>query len=149
MVVKMNKLKQGHSTKKPWGLEIMWALTDNYMSKVIKISPNKQTPLLVHENKEKSLMVIKGKLRLTHGKCCDEKDLVLYELPKWSSVDIRPGEVFRYAAGEEPVILMEMSDAKFEDALMVKDENDTPPEIDIEKVIKKEKPTSQGKNIYG
>ena len=133
----MNKLKQAHLTRTPWGSVITWVLTNKYMAKTIEIAPNKQTSLLVHEYKEKSIIVIEGELRLTHGKCCDEKDIVLYKLPEGWTWHIDSGEAYRYAAGNKPVKLIEISNSQLEGAIIIKDENDLPPKIDIKKEIRK------------
>ena len=34
----MNKLRQNLFTKKSWGSEIVWSLTDSYMAKTIEIN---------------------------------------------------------------------------------------------------------------
>ena len=49
---------------KPWGSEQIWALTERYCGKVIRISAGKRLSLQRHERKEESLIVMRGTLRL-------------------------------------------------------------------------------------
>ena len=49
---------------KPWGSEQIWALTERYCGKVIRISAGKRLSLQRHERKEESLIVLRGTLRL-------------------------------------------------------------------------------------
>ena len=49
---------------KPWGSEQIWALTERYCGKVIRISAGKRLSLQRHEVKDESILVHSGRLRL-------------------------------------------------------------------------------------
>lgn len=49
---------------KPWGSELIWALTDRYCGKVITIDSGKRLSLQFHEQKVESILVLSGRLRL-------------------------------------------------------------------------------------
>jgi len=49
---------------KPWGSELIWALTDRYCGKVITIETGKRLSLQYHEQKVESILVLSGRLRL-------------------------------------------------------------------------------------
>ncbi|MBG89519.1 MAG: cupin [Verrucomicrobiales bacterium] len=53
--------------EKPWGHEIIWAKTDNYLGKVLFIEEGKKTSLQFHNEKSESIRVEKGVLLLTIG----------------------------------------------------------------------------------
>jgi len=119
----MNKLRSNLFTKKPWGSEVVWTLTDNYMAKTVEVVKGKHTPLVVHEEKEKSIIVIRGPLYLTYGGCCNEETVPIYKLPEGWSWYIEPGMIHRYQAIESPVMLIEVATPQFEDGVVLVDEN--------------------------
>lgn len=118
----MNKLKQNLYTKKEWGSEIVWSLTDDYMAKTVEIEAGKQTYSVVHEKKEKDIIVISGELYLTYGNCCDESNTPIYRLPEGWSWHIDTGKIHKYSALDEPVMLIEISTPLLEDGVIITDE---------------------------
>ena len=49
---------------KPWGHELIWAHTDQYVGKVLVIEAGKRLSLQRHEIKDESIFVTAGRLRL-------------------------------------------------------------------------------------
>ncbi len=49
---------------KPWGSELIWALTDRYCGKLITIETGKRLSLQYHEQKVESILVLSGRLSL-------------------------------------------------------------------------------------
>jgi len=138
----MNKLRQNLFTKKPWGTEVIWTLTGNYMAKTVEIAKGKRTPLIVHEKKEKSFIVIRGPLYLTYGGCCNEGTVPVYKIPEGWSWYIEPGMIYKYQATDNPVMLIEVSTPELEDGVVLVDENGieiAPVATDIEALVRKEK----------
>jgi hypothetical protein len=60
----VNKLRGNKLVKHKWGNAVIWAHTDSYIAKTLEIPVNKRTSLVVHEQKEKSIIVIKGEVLL-------------------------------------------------------------------------------------
>ena len=90
------------------------------MAKTIELYPYKVTDLIVHENKEKSIMVVMGTLVLAMGPCCgDERDLEYYELPDGWTKYIDPGMMHRYGATDKPVRLIEISSPEIDEAIII------------------------------
>jgi hypothetical protein len=146
----MNKLKQPLFTKKPWGSEIVWALNDNFMAKTIEIEKGRQTPLVVHDEKEKVLKVIRGPLYLVFGGCCDESTVPMYKVPTGWTWPIDPGMIHRYKAMDEYIILEEVSTPQLEDGVILVDEEGieiSPTPTEIEALVRKaeEKPKEKEK----
>ncbi|MHB9155561.1 MAG: cupin domain-containing protein [Endomicrobiales bacterium] len=54
-------------TKKPWGEERLFALTDNYAGKILIIRKGHRLSLQYHEQKEETLYLEEGVLKLTMG----------------------------------------------------------------------------------
>jgi len=120
-----NKLAQPIYTEKPWGSEIVWALTDTYVCKTIEVDAYKITDLIVHEEKEKSIIVVDGMLSIAMGKCCDPQDLNYYECPKGWSIYIEPGIMHRYGGTDKPVKIIEVSNQGLDSGVTI------PEDIDI------------------
>jgi len=94
-------------------------MTDHYMAKTIEIDPYKVTDLIVHETKEKSVMVIMNTLVLATGPCCDEEDLEYYELKDGWTRYIDPGIMHRYGSTDKPVRIIEISSPELDDAVII------------------------------
>jgi len=120
----VNKLKSNIFGKKSWGSEVTWALTNNYMAKTVSISKDNCTPLIVHEDKEKSIIVIKGYLYLTYGPYGSDNYVTTYKIPEGWSWYIEPGNVYRYRSIEEEVLIIEISTPQLEDSIVLVNESE-------------------------
>src|SRR5204863_7503476 len=54
----------GRIVPKPWGHELIWALTERYVGKVLVIEAGKKLSLQRHVVKDESIYVLSGRLRL-------------------------------------------------------------------------------------
>lgn len=141
----MNKLRQNLFTKKSWGNEIIWSLTDNYMAKTIEINEGCRTPLIIHREKEKSVIVIHGELFLTYGDGYDIEKASSYKLPQGWSWYIEPGNLYSYASLKGTVRIVEVSSPQLEEGITIMDEDGVKFKIDdlkeevVEEKIKKSK----------
>jgi mannose-6-phosphate isomerase len=48
---------------KPWGYEIIWALTDRYCGKILHIKAGEQLSVQYHERKDETVYLLSGELR--------------------------------------------------------------------------------------
>ena len=46
--------------EKPWGFELIWAQTDNYVGKMLHINSGQRLSLQYHEIKEETVLVTEG-----------------------------------------------------------------------------------------
>jgi mannose-6-phosphate isomerase len=76
--------------EKPWGYELIWAETDQYVGKLLFVTAGHALSLQYHEIKDESWYVQSGTARLELGTVGDDR---LEEL------EIGPGDVFRYTPG--------------------------------------------------
>jgi mannose-6-phosphate isomerase-like protein (cupin superfamily) len=51
-------------TDKPWGYEILWAQTKDYVSKIMCIQPHQRMSLQYHDKKEETIYVMSGTVML-------------------------------------------------------------------------------------
>ena len=104
---------------KPWGSEQIWALTERYCGKVIRITAGKRLSLQRHERKEESLIVLSGTLRL-HLE--DDAGVVrVVELGPGESAHVDTHRIHRFEAATD-VELVEVSTPEIDDVERLEDD---------------------------
>jgi mannose-6-phosphate isomerase len=51
---------------KPWGHEVIWAVTDRYVGKVLHIKAGQKLSLQYHKKKDETVMVWSGRMKFEH-----------------------------------------------------------------------------------
>jgi len=105
--------------EKPWGYELIWALTDEYCGKVLFVKAGAALSLQFHREKEESWLVQSGKAMLELG---DAGEAVLNEevIVAGQAFHYRPGTVHRITAIEDTTIL-EVSTPHLDDVVRLED----------------------------
>ena len=104
---------------KPWGSEQIWALTERYCGKVIRITAGKRLSLQRHERKEESLIVLRGTL-LLHLE--DDDGIVrVVELGPGESAHVDTHRIHRFEAATD-VELVEVSTPEIDDVERLEDD---------------------------
>ena len=104
---------------KPWGHELIWALTDRYCGKVIAIDAGRRLSLQRHERKEESVYVLRGRLRLHLED--DDGVVQVVELASGGSRHIPTGRIHRFEAVDD-VELIEVSTPEIDDVERLEDD---------------------------
>lgn len=52
---------------KPWGYEIWWAVTDQYVGKILHVNRGHRLSLQYHEHKDETSYLLSGRLLLVQG----------------------------------------------------------------------------------
>jgi len=104
---------------KPWGHEIIWARTKDYVGKLIHINAGKRLSRQYHVEKDESIYVIKGELTLEIGLDDFMQTLLLKE---GQSFRIAPYTVHRFIAIAEDVDVIEVSTPQLRDVIRLADE---------------------------
>jgi mannose-6-phosphate isomerase-like protein (cupin superfamily) len=110
---------QPRRVAKPWGEELIWALTDRYCGKVITIETGRRLSLQYHEQKDEAIFVIAGRLRLLLED--DAGSMVTRELGPGEGAHVAVGRRHRYEAIER-VELVEVSTPELDDVVRVEDD---------------------------
>ncbi len=106
--------------KKPWGHEEIWAETPHYVGKVLFILAGKRLSLQYHREKVETVRVMQGVLRLT---CTDSSGKISErEVNTGDSFHIPAGHIHRFAAGENSVVLVEVSTTQLDDVVRIEDD---------------------------
>jgi mannose-6-phosphate isomerase-like protein (cupin superfamily) len=104
---------------KPWGEELIWALTDRYCGKVITIETGRRLSLQYHERKDEAIFVTKGRLLLLLEN--DRGEDELRELGPGEGAHVPVGRRHRYEAIER-VELIEVSTPELDDVVRIEDD---------------------------
>ncbi len=104
---------------KPWGHELIWAHTDRYAGKILVIDTGKRLSLQVHEQKDESILILSGRLRLHHGSVGGPLETT--ELGPGDHRRIPVGMVHRFEAIER-CELIEVSTPELDDVIRIEDD---------------------------
>jgi mannose-6-phosphate isomerase len=104
---------------KPWGHELIWAVTDLYCGKVLFVKAGASLSLQFHHEKDESWYVQSGRARLELG---DTGQAVLDEevIGAGAAFHYKPGTVHRITAIEDTTIL-EVSTPHLDDVVRLED----------------------------
>jgi mannose-6-phosphate isomerase len=105
--------------EKPWGSELIWAQTDEYVGKVLFVKAGESLSLQFHREKDESWLVQQGRAKLELGSAGDP---VLHAevIGPGASFHFRPGTVHRVTALEDTTIL-EVSTPQLDDVVRLED----------------------------
>jgi quercetin dioxygenase-like cupin family protein len=102
-----------HVVDKPWGREVWWAVTDQYLGKRIEVRAGHILSLQYHREKLETLYLLSGRARFhVEGETL--------EPPAGSALTILPGCVHRIEAIDD-VVLFEVSTAHPDDVVRLED----------------------------
>jgi|SRR5690606_30788191 len=104
---------------KPWGYEIIWAETENYVGKLIFINKDHRLSLQLHDFKEESILVQTGLIELEIDGNTENR--VMMKLSPGESYHITPKTVHRITAVTDAVIV-EVSTPELDDVVRLEDD---------------------------
>ena len=109
---------------KPWGKEVIWAETKDYVGKLLYINEGSKLSLQYHEQKEETILVISGQLELfTSGN--ERKGLQTVRLGEGDTFHVKPNTIHRFAATlGTNVVLAEVSTNYLDDVVRLEDDYD-------------------------
>lgn len=104
--------------EKPWGYELIWAKTGDYVGKVLHINRGHKLSLQYHKTKEETIFVSSGKMTLVF----ENTSGVLEEIPlsPGEAHHIPPGKKHRMVAIEDCDVF-EVSTPQLDDVVRLED----------------------------
>jgi mannose-6-phosphate isomerase len=105
--------------EKPWGYELIWALTDIYVGKVLFVKAGHSLSLQFHQEKDESWLVQSGRAKLELGEA-GESVLKEEVIAAGAAFHYAPGTVHRVTAIEDTTIL-EVSTPQLDDVVRLED----------------------------
>lgn len=106
---------------KPWGHEDIWAETDRYLGKILHIRKGHRLSLQFHRQKDETILVLGGVLRLTLENGSGE--IEVRDMRRGEAAHIAPGRRHRFEAVED-CELAEVSSPEILDVVRLEDDYD-------------------------
>lgn len=103
---------------KPWGWELVWAETDDYVGKLLFVRAGESLSLQYHERKDESWLVREGRANLELGKVDGELETIAIE--PGDAFHLQPRTVHRVSALEDTLII-EVSTPQRDDVIRLED----------------------------
>jgi len=104
---------------KPWGYELIWALTGVYCGKVLFVQAGQSLSLQFHREKDESWLIQSGRAKLELGAVGDSV-LKTEVIGPGAAFHYAPGTVHRVTAIEDTTIL-EVSTTQLDDVVRLED----------------------------
>jgi mannose-6-phosphate isomerase-like protein (cupin superfamily) len=104
---------------KPWGKEIIWAETKDYVGKILFINKGHRLSRQYHSIKEETIIVNNGRLTIEIGAKQYFKKIVL---SKGECYHVKPNTVHRFCAPDDDVEIFEVSTPHLEDVVRLEDD---------------------------
>ena len=101
--------------EKPWGYELILALTDTYCVKILHLEPNQRTSLQYHERKLERMQLMSGTVQVEHNNRIINREL-------WQTAIINPGDIHRLTAGDDGADVLEASTPELDDVVRLVDD---------------------------
>jgi mannose-6-phosphate isomerase len=104
---------------KPWGYELIWALTDRYCGKLLHLRAGEQLSLQFHNVKDESWLIWEGRAELELARAGDpvtKRELV----GPGTAFHFEPGTVHRLRAVEDTTVF-EVSTPELDDVVRLED----------------------------
>jgi mannose-6-phosphate isomerase-like protein (cupin superfamily) len=105
--------------EKPWGWELIWAVADEYVGKVLFVKAGESLSLQFHNEKDESWYVESGRAKLELGEA-GQGVLNSEVVGEGACFRYRPGTVHRVTAIEDTTIL-EVSTPHLDDVVRLED----------------------------
>ncbi len=104
--------------EKPWGWELVWAETDDYVGKLLFVRAGEALSLQYHEVKDESWLVREGRAVLELSEVGEELEPI--EIEPGDAFRFRPGTVHRVTAVED-LLVIEVSTPHLDDVVRLDD----------------------------
>ena len=120
----LEMLNRKREVIKPWGKEVIWAETKDYVGKLLYINEGHKLSLRYHEQKEETILVVSGQLELfISGN--ERKGMQTLNLGEGDTFHVTPNTIHRFAATlGTNVVLAEVSTNYLDDVVRLEDDYD-------------------------
>ena len=105
--------------EKPWGYELIYAVTDKYVGKILFVKKGKRLSLQYHREKDETIYIYRGKIELQVGHL--DHRLEDEELSEGDAIRLEPLVLHRMKALEDTFIL-EVSTPQLTDVVRLEDD---------------------------
>jgi mannose-6-phosphate isomerase len=106
--------------EKPWGHELVWALSEQYAGKLLNVRAGQRLSLQFHREKDESWYLLEGRAEVEFA-APGERATTSEVVTPGSAFRIKPGTVHRIVALED-VVMLEVSTPHLDDVVRLEDE---------------------------
>lgn len=107
--------------RKPWGYELIWAHTDQYVGKVLHINAGQALSLQYHQRKDETIMVQYGRIQLEYYSAFEgQNNKHVLDMVPGDSFHIKPGLRHRMLASQDADVV-EVSTPELDDVVRLED----------------------------
>ena len=110
---------QKRMVHKPWGYEIIWGETKDYVGKILCINQGHRLSRQYHKIKEETIMVLRGTLLLEVG---EGENIEEHKLKRGENFHVTPGLIHRFCAPFGDVEIVEVSTPHLDDVVRLEDD---------------------------
>jgi len=110
---------QPRRVDKPWGYELIWALTDAYCGKLLHVDAGHALSLQFHREKDETIYVQHGRVEFTIGEAGDAMPNTEV-VAAGCAFRVKPGTIHRMHALEDSTLL-EVSTPQLDDVVRLED----------------------------
>ena len=103
--------------EKPWGHELLWAITDRYVGKIIHVKAGHALSLQFHERKDETILVWSGRIAFDLKR--DDR-MVQKEMLPGDRIHVPAGTVHRITAIDDSDVI-EVSTPELDDVVRLED----------------------------
>jgi mannose-6-phosphate isomerase len=111
------QIRDMRRVEKPWGYELIFAHTDRYVGKILHINRGESLSLQYHNQKDETLFVVEGEMRLTVEWEGERREVVLR---KGEAFHIPPRLIHRMEALADTDVA-EVSTTELDDVVRLED----------------------------
>jgi mannose-6-phosphate isomerase-like protein (cupin superfamily) len=112
-------IDQTKAIEKPWGGELIWAETKDYVGKILFIKKDNRLSRQYHTKKEETILVKTGILGLEIGQ---GEEMQQVALNAGQTYHVKPGTIHRFCAPYGDVELIEVSTPYLDDVVRLEDD---------------------------
>lgn len=113
------KIEKAARVEKPWGYEIIYAIAESYVGKVLFVKKGQRLSLQYHLQKDETIYVFKGRIELQVG--LKEGPLETMMLNEGGAIRLRPNTLHRMKALVDTFVL-EASTPQLKDVVRLEDD---------------------------
>ena len=111
-------LERPRRVEKPWGYQLIWAETSDYVGKILHVKAGEALSLQYHEIKDETLYLLSGRMLFQAGPSVDA--LVDYQMQAGERVRVTAGTIHRMIA-QTDVDILEASTPHLDDVIRLDD----------------------------
>jgi mannose-6-phosphate isomerase-like protein (cupin superfamily) len=111
-------IQKPRRVEKPWGHELIWAETEQYVGKILHVKAGEALSVQMHEKKDETMHLLRGEIILRVGPSPDALSAVTFR--EGDSVRIRPGTIHMIEAVTD-VDVLEASTPHLDDVVRFTD----------------------------